>query len=76
MLKLQTKKLENYCFNYYNLLRNNLLAFNPSQFNTVEKMLLYVQYFEGRLDYAFLYKKNLAKVSKVIKINIPKLILP
>lgn len=39
-------------------------------------MLLYVQYFEGRLDYAFLYKKNLAKVSKVIKINIPKIILP
>jgi len=52
------------------------LALNPNQFNTIERMLLYVQYLEGRLDYAFLFKKNLAKVSKVIKVNIPKLILP
>ena len=37
-------------------------------------MLLYSHYFEGRMDYAFLYKKNLAKKCKFVNILIPKLI--
>jgi hypothetical protein len=39
-------------------------------------MLLYLHYFEGRLDYAFMYKKNLAKVHKLISINVPKVLSP
>jgi len=58
------------------LIRNNLLGLPSNQFNSVERMLLYMQYFEGRFDYSFLYKKNLARVSKVISICIPKLLLP
>jgi len=74
MIRTNQRKIENYCFNFYNLLRNNLLGLPSSQFNSVEKMLLYMQYFEGRIDYSFLYKKNLSRVHKVVSICIPKVL--
>jgi hypothetical protein len=42
-------------------------------FNTVEKMLIYSNYYDGRVDYCFLYKKYVAKQYKTVKVLIPKL---
>lgn len=57
--------------NSFNLLRNNLLGM-VTKFYTLQHILLYYHYWEGRLDYPFLPRDVDSKeVLKRVKIYLP-----
>lgn len=62
------KEADKYCVNFFNLLRMMLLRLNSSSFNTIERVLLYEHYREGRIDYPFLMHNNVEKYLKMIRI--------
>lgn len=69
----KNKDKDRYCFNFFNLIRIRLLSFNYICFNTLERILLFYHYLQGRIDYPFVMHKCRDKTARAIKVYLPSL---